>query len=130
MKCIRCGRNARFDLFFMGFLDYKLGYVLLECKLCHDFAFSLNMSDFSAMSEYKVSGFYVKDFTLSQIAYLLNDEGLPAKDRKALLREAIIRSNEKEVTIVNHDSFNGFEIKLSKLFKNYRRNGRFVNGEL
>ena len=130
MKCIRCGRNARFDLFFMGFLDYSLGYILLECKLCHELAFSLNMSNLKDLSKRQIGGFDLEGFTKSQIAYLINDESLSSEERKAILKEALIRHGEKKVTIVNHDNHKGKEIYLEQLFSSYRKYKRFVNGKL
>ena len=130
MKCVRCGRNARFDLFFMGFLDYKLGYVLLECKLCHKLAFSLNMSNLSEISGRQIGGFNLEGFTKSQIAHLMNDSSLSEDERKAVLKEALIRHSEKKVTIASHDEHKGKEVYLEELFSTWRKTKRFINGKL
>lgn len=131
MKCPRCRVDTRFNLFFMGFLDYRLGYVVLECAECHDSAFSLNMSNLKEIGDYLIGDFRLCELPDETLSSLVHSDDLDLETKRFALKEMLKRkAPDREVVISNHGELRGKKANLESLLDAKRKNGRFTNGAL
>lgn len=131
MLCPSCRKQSSYELFFMGFLDYRLGYVVLECRACHRAAYSLNMSNISEIGDRQIGDFRLCELPDNTVGNMLYDEKIDPDLKREVVKEVLLRkAKDREVTIANHDQLRGRKFNLESLLRNKKQGGRFTNGAL